>query len=101
MKFSVLSFVLLLSGCYSYKPIEAPTSYKFIENKIFYDHGYYREYFLNSEGVKLHGNFKKWHGTFLNPYLIMKTQIPLNARSAPRGGSYNTLKPKISERKAE
>ena len=34
MKFSVLSFVLLLSGCYSYKPIKAPSSYKFIENKI-------------------------------------------------------------------
>ena len=101
MKFSVLSFVLFLSGCHSYKPIAPPTSYKFIENKIFYDHGYYREYILNKKGVKLYGKFKKWHGTFSNPYLIMKTHIPLNARSAPRGGSYNTLKSNISERKAE
>ena len=101
MKFSVLSFVLLFYGCYSYKPIKAPTSYKFIENKIYYDHGYYREYVLNKKGVKLYGNFKKWHGTFSNPNLIMKTNISLNARSAPRGGSYNLLKSKISKRKAE
>jgi hypothetical protein len=91
---------ILVLGCSSYKSIKAPTTYKFIEDKIIYDHGYYRDFVLK-DSIKIFSTFKEWYGTYSNPYWTWDSYMPLKVRSAPRGGSYNTLMSISKKQKAQ
>ena len=89
--FLSISIILLIVGCSSQKPLKAPTTYKFLNDKIVYDHGFYRD-FTVKDSLKIFSEFKVWYGTYSDPHWSLKSYMPLKARTAPQGGSYNTLK---------
>lgn len=89
--FLSMSIILFIVGCSSHKPLKAPTVYKFLNNKIVYDHGFYRD-FTVKDSLKIFSEFKEWYGTYSDPHWSWKSYMPLKARTAPKGGSYNTLK---------
>ena len=87
----MLTICIIVFGCSTNKPLKAPTAYKFVDNKIVYDHGFYRNFEVK-DSLKIFSVFKQWHGSYSDPHWSWESYMPFKARTAPKSGNYNTLK---------